>query len=152
MRYIFVLLLVGCTATNWTKEGATTVDLDRDYNECQQITKSDPAIGALWVGALGAIGVFGSISQSDAKLRSCLHGRGWAAPHHTNDPTVSAPAATAATTPAVTPAAAMAGPLKSAEPDSPAAKRLRELKSLLDQGLITKEEYEERREVVLRGL
>jgi hypothetical protein len=152
MHYIFVLLLAGCTATNWTKEGATTADLDRDYNECQQITKSDAAIPALLVGAFGAVGVFGSISHSDAKIRSCLQGRGWAAPQHTNDPTVSGPPATAATTPAATPAAPVAQPLKSAEPDSPAAKRLRELRSLLDQGLITKEEYEEGRQVVLRGL
>lgn len=152
MRYIFVLLLVGCTATNWTKQGATKADLDRDYDECQQITKPDAAIPALLVGAFGAVGVFGSVSISDAKIRSCLQGRGWAAPEQTNDPTVSGTAATAAPTPAATPAAAVAEPLKSAEPDSPAAKRLRELKSLLDQGLITKEEYEGRREVVLRGL
>lgn len=165
MRYLFVLLLAGCTATQWTKEGATNADLDRDYVECQQMTKSDPAIPAILAGAFGAVGVFAGVSHNDSKIRACLQARGWAAPGKTNDPKVVAPAAATPNTPTPTtptaitptaitptPAATMAEPVKTVEPESPAAKRLRELKSLLDQGLITKEEYEERRQVVLRSL
>jgi hypothetical protein len=126
MRYYwFLLLLAGCTASNWTKEGATTADLDRDYDECRDIGKLDTATAAV-AGVFGAVGVFVGSSVKDAKIRSCLQARGWAV-----------------------------GPVeaKLAEPaETPAAKRLRELKALSDQGLITKQEYEEKRQAILGGL
>ena len=87
----------------------------------------------------GAIGVFGGITYNDSKIRSCLQGRGWLAPEDATYSTVGAPAAAPA-------------PIKAVETDSPAARRLRDLKSLLDQGLITKEEYEDRRQAILGGL
>jgi hypothetical protein len=168
VRYllIFVLVLAGCTATQWTKQGATTVDLDRDYDECRTLTKADPAIAALY-GAFGAAGVFLGTNANDSRIRACLQARGWAAPGTSNDAkapvtTGTAPTSVTAGTaaiPVTEGTAAVASPtpqlLKTAEPaeaESPAAKRLKELKSLLDQRLITNSEYEERRQAILRGL
>jgi hypothetical protein len=130
--------LAACTATDWRKEGATTADLDRDYDDCRTVTKSDPAIAAAF-GAFGALGVFAGTSYFDSKIRSCLQGRGWLAPDDAAYSSASAPV----------PAAA---PVRAVETDSAAARRLKELKSLLDQGLITKEEYEDRRQAIVRGL
>src|SRR5205809_810210 len=76
MRYLFLLLLAGCTATNWTKQSATPADADRDYEECRQIAKPDPAIAAI-AGAFGAAGVFVGVNITDSKIRSCMLGRGW---------------------------------------------------------------------------
>jgi hypothetical protein len=163
MRYllIFVLILAGCTATQWTKQGATTADLDRDYEECRTVTKADPAIAALY-GAFGAVGVFLGTNANDSRIRECLQARGWTAPANAtaNAGNPAAPvSAETATIPASAAPAATTSPapqlLKTGEPtevDSPVAKRLKELKSLRDQGLITNSEYEERRQAVLRGL
>ena len=138
-RWLLVLpVLCACTATDWRKDGATTADLDRDYDECRTVTKSDPAIAAAF-GAFGALGVHAGTSYFDSKIRSCLQGKGWLGPDD----------ATYASAPAPTPAAT---PIKAVETDSPAARRLKELKSLLDQGLISKEEYEDRRRDILRGI
>lgn len=76
MRYLALLLLAGCTATNWTKPGATVADADRDYEDCRQIAKPDPAIAAI-AGAFGAVGVFVGVSTTDSRIRSCMRGRGW---------------------------------------------------------------------------
>jgi hypothetical protein len=78
-------------------------------------------------------------SFNDSKIRSCLQGRGWLAPEDARYSNAAVPASAPA-------------PIKAVETDSAAARRLKDLKSLLDQGLITKEEYEERRQTVLRGL
>ena len=78
MRYLIVLLLAGCTATQWTKQDATAADEDRDYEDCRQIAKPDPAIAAAF-GAFGAVGVFAGVSTTDAKIRSCMQGRSWQA-------------------------------------------------------------------------
>ena len=78
MRYLIVLLLAGCTATQWTKSEATAADEDQDYEECRQIAKPDPAIAAAF-GAFGAVGVLAGVSTTDAKIRSCMQGRGWRA-------------------------------------------------------------------------
>jgi len=142
---IFVLVLAGCSATQWTKQGATTADLDRDYEECRTVTKADPAIAALY-GAFGAVGVFLGTNANDSRIRECLQARGWTAPANT-----AANAETPAA-PATPPAPQLLKTSESAEAQSPAAKRLKELKSLLDQGLITNSEYEERRQAILRGL
>jgi hypothetical protein len=137
LRYllVFVPLLAACTASNWNREGATTADLDKDYDDCRMIAKPDPVIAAAF-GAFGAIGVLAGTSVTDSKIRSCLRARGWNVPEGSHD---AAPA----------PAPAL---VKAGETQSPAARRLTELKSLLDQGLITKEEYEHKRQSVLRGL
>jgi hypothetical protein len=76
MRYLLLFLLAGCTATQWTKEGATVVDEDRDFEECRQIAKGDPAIAAIF-GAFGAVGVFLGVNHTDSKIRSCMEGKGW---------------------------------------------------------------------------
>lgn len=139
MRSPWILLplaLAACTATDWRREGATTADLDRDYDDCRTLTKSDPAIAAAF-GAFGAIGVFAGTSYNDSKIRSCLQARGWLAPENAGNTSAPIP---------------VAEPVKVVETDSPAARRLKELRSLLDQGLITKEEYEDRRQAILRGL
>ena len=154
MRYLFlVLVLLGCTATDWRKDGSSRADLDRDYDECRQIAKPDPAIAAAF-GAFGAIGVFAGVSTTDSKIRSCLQARGWTGPAASDSSATVPPA----------PAAAPASPVradtiepklqqvKALEAETPASKRLRELKALLDQGLITKDEYEQKRQAVLHDL
>ena len=80
MRYIcvlFAVLLAGCTATQWSKPNMTAADEDRDFEECRNIAKPDPAIAAGF-GAFGAIGVFAGVSFTDSKIRSCMEGKGWA--------------------------------------------------------------------------
>lgn len=153
LRYLFVLpfVLAGCTATQWTREGATTADLDRDYEQCLQIAKPDPAIAAAY-GAFGAVGVFFGNNAKDSRIRSCLQARGWSAPGGGDTSAVAANAQPAATAAPVTTAAPSPVLLKTVETQTPAAKRLRELKSLRDQGLITADEYEEKRRAVLREL
>jgi hypothetical protein len=137
MRYYWVvLLLAGCTASNWTKEGATTADLDRDYDDCRDIAKLDTGVAAV-AGAFGAIGVFVGNSVKDSNIRTCLQARGW-----TVGP-VEAKLAEASAKPAVQVTSAS---------ETPAEKRLRELKALADQGLITRQEYDEKRRAVLSGL
>lgn len=154
MRYlsILVLVLLGCTATDWRKDGSSRADLDRDYDECRQIAKPDPAIAAAF-GAFGAIGVFAGVSTTDSKIRSCLQARGWAAPGTDSSP--MAPATTA-TSPASIAGAEPSEPkvqqVKAVEIETPTSKRLRELKVLLEQGLITKDEYEQKRQAVLKDL
>lgn len=139
MRYGFlVLLLAGCTASNWTKEGATTADLDRDYDECRDIGKLDTATAAI-AGVFGAVGIFVGTTYKDSKIRTCLQARGWTVPG--TDATAAAPAAA--------PGAVQVNTVAS---ETPSEKRLRELKALSDQGLITQQEYEEKRQAVLRGL
>jgi hypothetical protein len=143
MRYYwFVLLLAGCTASNWTKEGATTAQLDRDYDECREIAKLDLATAAV-AGAFGVPGIFVGNTYKDSKIRTCLQARGWNA--GPIDEKVAAAGGTE-------PAAPAAVPVRAIDTEAPAARRLRELKALLDQGLITKEEYESRRQVVLGSL
>src|SRR3954470_19500773 len=78
MRYYwFLLLLAGCTASNWMKDGATTADLDRDYDDCRDIAKLDTGVAAV-AGAFGAVGVFVGNTYKDSKIRTCLQARGWA--------------------------------------------------------------------------
>ena len=137
MRYYWVvLLLAGCTASNWTKEGATTADLDRDYDDCRDIAKLDTGVAAV-AGAFGAIGVFVGNSVKDSNIRTCLQARGW-----TVGP-VEAKLAEASAKPAVQ---------VTSVSETPAEKRLRALKALHEQGLITKQEYDEKRRAVLSGL
>jgi hypothetical protein len=155
-RCLFILLLAGCTASNWTKQGATTADLDRDYDECRVSAKPDSAIPAI-AGAFGVVGVFVGTRYNDFRIRDCLQARGWARDGEEPAPTAAvatpgAPApASVAGTPAPAPAPAVM-PVNATEADSGVAKRLRDLQSLLDQGLISKHEYEERRQAILRGL
>jgi hypothetical protein len=142
MRYYwFVLLLAGCTASNWTKDGATTADLDRDYDECRDIGKLDTATAAV-AGVFGAVGILVGNTVKDSKIRSCLQARGWSVPD----------ADAMAAAPAAAPAATAAVQVNTVAAETPSAKRLRELKALSDQGLITKREYEEKRQAVLSGL
>ncbi len=161
MRYLLflVVLLFGCTATDWRKQGATRADLDRDYDECRNLTKPDPAIAALH-GAFGAVGVFLGTNANDSRIRACLQAKGWSGPALDDlNATATAGAAMSSGTapgsvdagggPPISPAPQ---PVKTVASESPAAKRLLELKSLRDQGLITDSEYEEKRQAVLRGL
>ena len=69
MRYLFVLLLVGCASTNWSKDGATKADLDADYKTCQSENK--PALGT--VVAVGAL----HMAETNEKIRTCLREKGW---------------------------------------------------------------------------
>jgi hypothetical protein len=150
MRYYWiVVLLAGCTASNWTKEGATTADLDRDYDDCRDIGKLDTGLAAL-AGAFGAIGVFVGNTVKDGNIRTCLQARGWTV-GPVDAKLAEAPATTAAPTPAK-PAAPAAVQVSTTTSETPSAQRLRELKTLSDQGLITKEEYEAKRQAILRGL
>lgn len=55
----------------------TAADENRDFEECRNIAKPDPAIAAGF-GAFGAIGVFAGVSFTDSKIRSCMEGKGWA--------------------------------------------------------------------------
>ena len=142
MRYWLVLLLAGCTASNWTKDGATTADLDRDYDDCREIAKLDLATGAV-AGAFGVPGIFVGNTYKDSKIRTCLQARGW------NSAPLDAHVAQAEATSGNT-AAPAAVPVSAVE--TPTAKRLRELKALLDQGLITREEYDAKRQAVLGQL
>lgn len=76
MRYLFVLLvLAGCAATNWTKDGATPAELDRDYKECKQEAIKGGHAGAVF----GALGAASSIRESDEKIRACMRQKGWRA-------------------------------------------------------------------------
>lgn len=79
MRYLLVFLVAGCTATQWSKQGSTAADEDRDFEECRQIAKPDPAIAALF-GVFGAVGVFFGVNNTDGKIRSCMEGKGWQKP------------------------------------------------------------------------
>lgn len=144
LRYLAVVLLAGCTMSNWQKEGTTRADLDRDYDECRVSAKPDPAIAAI-AGAFGAVGVFVGTSYNDSRIRDCLQAKGWT---RNGEP---APAPAVATAPAPAPAPAVV-PVNATEADSGAAKRLRDLQSLRDQGLITQQEYDERRQAIVRGL
>ena len=159
MRSLLVLmLLVGCTATDWRKQGATRADLDRDYDDCRNLTKPDPAIAALY-GAFGAVGVFFGTNANDSRIRACLQAKGWSGPAIDDVNAATAGAAVSSGTapgsvdagggPPVSPAPQL---VKTVAPESPAAKRLVELKSLRDQGLISEREYEEKRQAILRGL
>lgn len=160
VRWLAVVLFVaGCTASNWTKQGTTTADLDRDYDECRVSAKPDSAIPAI-AGAFGVVGVFVGTRYNDFRIRDCLEARGWARngaeakPAATADataPVIPAASGLAAEKPAPAPAPA-AVPVVATEADSGAAKRLRDLKSLLDQGLISQQEYDEKRQAILRGL
>ena len=77
MRYLVVLLLLaGCTASKWAKEGADKAALDRDYNECVQTVNKFTITSAVF-GAFGAVGVFAGNTTKDAKIRDCLEARGW---------------------------------------------------------------------------
>lgn len=78
MRYVLVLLLLaGCQATQWSKPNMTAADEERDFEECRNIAKPDPAIAAGF-GAFGAVGVFVGVNYTDSKIRSCMEGKGWA--------------------------------------------------------------------------
>lgn len=152
LRYLAVVLLAGCTMSNWQKEGTTRADLDRDYDECRMTAKPDSAIPAI-AGAFGLVGVFVGTSYNDFRIRDCLEARGWSRngePAKAAVAATTAPAASAAA-PASAPAPA-AVPVVATEADAGAAKRLRDLQSLKDQGLISQQEYDERRQAILRGL
>lgn len=146
LRYLAVVVLVGCTMSDWRKDGATTADLDRDYDECRVSAKPDPAIAAI-AGAFGAIGVFVGTSYNDSRIRDCLQAKGWAR----NGEPAPAPAVATNAAPAPAPAPGTT-PVIASEADSGAAKRLRDLQSLKDLGLISQQEYDERRQAILRGL
>jgi hypothetical protein len=78
MRYLVVLLLAGCAASNWTKEGSSSADLDRDYDECRQVAASGGAlVPAALTAAFGAVGVLIGTSSNDERIRQCLSERGW---------------------------------------------------------------------------
>src|SRR5688500_16869973 len=80
MRYLgllIVVLLAGCQATQWSKPDMTAADDNRDFEECRNIAKPDPAIAAGF-GAFGAVGVFVGVSYTDSTIRSCMEGKGWA--------------------------------------------------------------------------
>lgn len=85
MRYVLLLLLASCTATKWTKQGMTAADEDRDFEECRQIAKPDPAIAAIF-GAFGAVGVFFGVNHTDSKIRTCMEGKGWQKPQEPPSP------------------------------------------------------------------
>ena len=146
MRWLPVVLVLaaGCTMSDWRKDGATSADLDRDYDECRVSAKPDPAIAAI-AGVFGAVGVFVGTSYNDSRLRDCLQAKGWT---RNGEP---AAATAVATSPAPAPAPALM-PVTATEADSGAAKRLRDLQSLKDQGLISQQEYDERRQAIVRGL
>ena len=149
MRWLPVVLVLaaGCTMSDWRKDGATSADLDRDYDECRVSAKPDPAIAAI-AGVFGAVGVFVGTSYNDSRLRDCLQAKGW-----TRNGEPAAEATAVATSPAPAPAPAPAVmPVSATEADSGAAKRLRDLQSLRDQGLISQQEYDERRQAIVRGL
>jgi hypothetical protein len=131
--------------SDWRKDGATSADLDRDYDECRVSAKPDPAIAAI-AGVFGAVGVFVGTSYNDSRLRDCLQAKGW-----TRNGEPAAAATAVATSPAPAPAPALM-PVTATEADSGAAKRLRDLQSLKDQGLISQQEYDERRQAIVRGL
>src|SRR3954471_11625349 len=124
MRYYWmVVLLAGCTASNWTKEGTTTADLDRDYDECRMSAKPDAAIPAI-AGAFGVIGVFVGTTYNDFRIRDCLEARGWGR----NGQPPATPAVATSGTPATdgmaaapVPAAALV-PVNATEADAGAAK------------------------------
>jgi|SRR6476661_5903768 len=147
MRWLPVVLVLaaGCTMSDWRKDGATSADLDRDYDECRVSAKPDPAIAAI-AGVFGAVGVFVGTSYNDSRLRDCLQAKGW-----TRNGEPAAAATAVATSPAPAPAPALM-PVTATEADSGAAKRLRDLQSLKDQGLISQQEYDERRQAIVRGL
>ncbi|HWI39759.1 MAG TPA: hypothetical protein VNU64_25165, partial [Burkholderiales bacterium] len=111
LRYLAVVLLAGCTMSNWQKEGTTRADLDRDYDECRVSAKPDAAIPAI-AGAFGLIGLFAGSTYNDFRIRDCLEARGWA---RNGEPartpavaTAPAPATTDAVKPVPAPAAAPA--------------------------------------------
>jgi len=147
MRWLPVVLVLaaGCTMSDWRKDGATSADLDRDYDECRVSAKPDPAIAAI-AGVFGAVGVFVGTSYNDSRLRDCLQAKGW-----TRNGEPAAAATAVATSPAPAPAPALM-PVTATEADSGAAKRLRDLQSLKDQGLISQQEYDERRQAIVRAL
>jgi len=154
LRYLAVMLLAGCTMSNWQKEGTTRADLDRDYDECRVSAKPDAAIPAI-AGAFGLVGLAVGSTYNDFRIRDCLQAKGWTR----NGEPAPAPAVATAPAPATdgvkaVPAAAAPAvvPVSATEADSGAAKRLRDLQSLRDQGLISQQEYDERRQAILRGL
>ena len=154
LRYLAVVLLAGCTMSNWQKEGTTRADLDRDYDECRVSAKPDPAIAAI-AGAFGAVGVFVGTSYNDSRIRDCLQAKGWTRNGEPAAQTAVAASPAPGTDVKAVPAPAAAPavvPVTATEADSGAAKRLRELQSLRDQGLISQQEYDERRQAILRGL
>ena len=158
LSYLAVVLLAGCTMSNWQKEGTTRADLDRDYDDCRISAKPDPAIAAI-AGAFGAVGVFVGTSYNDSRIRDCLQAKGW-----TRNGEPAAPTATATTAPVIPAASGLAAerpapapapaaiPVTATASDTDAAKRLRDLQSLKDQGLISQQEYDEKRQAILRGL
>lgn len=156
-RYLWLLLLAGCTASNWQKQDATTADLDRDYDECRVSAKPDLVIPAI-AGAFGAAGVFVGTTYNDTRIRDCLQAKGWTVGPKGGEASESAAAPTTSPAAAGTTAmpsqarAAGAGPVKAAESQTPAARRLRELNQLRDQRLITKDEYDERRRAILGAI
>jgi hypothetical protein len=149
MRWLPVVLVLaaGCTMSDWRKDGATSADLDRDYDECRVSAKPDPAIAAI-AGVFGAVGVFVGTSYNDSRLRDCLQAKGWT---RNGEPAAAATAVATSPAPAPAPAPAVM-PVSATEADSGAAKRLRDLQSLKDLGLITQQEYDERRQAIVRGL
>ena len=152
MRYYwFLLLLAGCTASNWMKDGATTADLDRDYDDCRDISKLDTGVAAV-AGAFGAPGVFVGNTYKDSKIRTCLQARGWTVGPADAKLAEAAPASVSPAATTAAPTAPAAVQVSTVASDTPSAKRLQELKALSDQGLISKQEYEEKRQAILRGL
>ena len=159
--YLFALLLAGCTASNWTKQGGTSADMDRDYEECRVIAKPDPAIAAAF-GAFGAIGVFVGVNTTDSKIRSCMVGRGWdnntaeRTEQSTGLDTRASSGPELKTTGVVAVSASGMPPAPTStvntSPASNDAARLKKLKELRDAGLITDAEYEKKKAEILSGM
>lgn len=66
-----VLLLCGCSTVTheWTREGSTTADQDRDFAECSEPHK----------GTHFALGLLGQAS-TDPAITDCMRKKGWQEP------------------------------------------------------------------------
>ena len=77
MRYLIVLsvLLLGCSATNWAKEGATPAELDADYRSCVNV--STRPIGTMGLALFGGVGAAVGNAGKDERIRDCMREKGW---------------------------------------------------------------------------
>ena len=66
-----VLLLCGCSTVTheWTREGSTTADQDRDFAECSEPHKT----------TIGLFGVAGALGSNSA-ITECMRKKGWQEP------------------------------------------------------------------------
>lgn len=77
MRYLIVLsvLLLGCAATNWAKDGATQAEFDADYRECVNV--STRSIGTTGLALFGGVGAAVGNAGKDERIRDCMRQKGW---------------------------------------------------------------------------